>query len=251
MSPNRRKKSKRTSNKMTAVQMHSVIKFLICLNVILLVTIVVLSVMLAKNKSGATEAISITKPKGDFSVCIDAGHGGSDTGAIGIDGTYEKDDNLELALKVADILEDNGVNVIMTRDDDTYISLEDRASVANEKGVDVFVSLHRNYAESESASGVEAWIYSSGSDKNYALAEDILANLENVGVSENRGVKSGTRSGTDSDYMVIRDTNMTSVIIETGFISNEEDIELFNENTNDYAAAIANGIIEWLNEYCQ
>lgn len=248
---NKRKSSGRASKKMTVKQMHSLIKFLIFSNVILLVAIVVLSVMLAKSKSEDTEAISITKPQGDFIVCVDPGHGGSDTGAIGINDTYEKDGNLELALKVANLLTDNGVTVVLTRDDDSSISSEERAAIANDANADLFIALHQNYAADSSAYGVEAWIYSSGSDKNYSIAETILNNLEEVGISQNRGVKTGTQFNSDYDYEVIRDTNMTSLIIELGFISNETDVTLFSENMDDYAVAITNGIITWLNEYCQ
>ena len=60
---------------------------------------------------------------------------------------------------------------------------------------------------------------------------------------------SGTQFDSDNDYIVIKQTNMTSLIIEMGFISNEKDVELYDDNMDDYAAAIANGIIEWLNEY--
>ena len=85
--------------------------------------------------------------------------------------------------------------------------------------------------------------------KNHAIADTILSNLEKVGISDNRGVRTGTQFDSDNDYIVIKQTNMTSLIIEMGFISNENDVELYDDNMDDYAAAIANGIIEWLNEY--
>ncbi len=86
--------------------------------------------------------------------------------------------------------------------------------------------------------------------RNHAIAETILNNLEEVGISNNRGVRTGTQFNSQDDYIVIEQTNMTSLIIEMGFISNETDVELYDENMDDYAAAIANGIIAWLNEYC-
>lgn len=138
----------------------------------------------------------------------------------------------------------------MTRNDDSTISSEERASIANNCNADLYLALHRNYAADSSACGVEAWIYSSGSEKNHAIAETILNNLEEVGISNNRGVRTGTQFNSQDDYIVIEQTNMTSLIIEMGFISNETDVELYDENMDDYAAAIANGIIAWLNEYC-
>ena len=77
----------------------------------------------------------------------------------------------------------------------------------------------------------------------------VIYDLEKVGISDNRGVRTGTQFDSDNDYIVIKQTNMTSLIIEMGFISNENDVELYDDNMDDYAAAIANGIIEWLNEY--
>ena len=160
-----------------------------------------------------------------------------------------KDGNLKLSLKVAKLLKKNGVTVVMTRDDDSTVSSEDRAAIANDSNADLYLALHRNYAANPEACGVEAWIYSSGSEKNHAIAETILSNLEKVGISDNRGVRTGTQFDSDNDYIVIKQTNMTSLIIEMGFISNEKDVELYDDNMDDYAAAIANGIIEWLNEY--
>lgn len=242
--------AKRTKKKLTVTQMRSVIKFLIGSNIVLLIGIVVLSVLLALSKSDSTDAISILKPEGNYTVCLDPGHGGSDIGATGINDIHEKDGNLKLSLKVAKLLKKNGVKVVMTRNDDSTISSEERASIANNCNADLYLALHRNYAADSSACGVEAWIYSSGSDKNHAIAETILNNLEEVGISNNRGVRTGTQFNSQDDYIVIEQTNMTSLIIEMGFISNETDVELYDENMDDYAAAIANGIIAWLNEYC-
>ena len=228
----------KTKKKLTVTQMRSVIKFLIGVNIVLLIAVIVLSVLLAvsRSKSGK-DAVSIIKPDGKYTVCLDPGHGGSDIGATGINNIHEKDGNLKLSLKVAKLLKKNGVKVVMTRDDDSTVSS------------DLYLALHRNYAANPEACGVEAWIYSSGSEKNHAIAETILSNLEKVGISDNRGVRTGTQFDSDNDYIVIKQTNMTSLIIEMGFISNEKDVELYDDNMDDYAAAIANGIIEWLNEY--
>ena len=240
----------KTKKKLTVTQMRSVIKFLIGVNIVLLVAVIVLSVLLAVSRSKSSkDAVSIIKPDGKYTVCLDPGHGGSDIGATGINNIHEKDGNLKLSLKVAKLLKKNGVKVVMTRDDDSTVSSEDRAAIANDCNADLYLALHRNYAATPEACGVEAWIYSSGSEKNHAIAETILSNLEKVGISDNRGVRTGTQFDSDNDYIVIKQTNMTSLIIEMGFISNEKDVELYDDNMDDYAAAIANGIIEWLNEY--
>lgn len=239
--------------KLTAKQMQSLIHFLIFVNALLIVGIIVLAVFLVKAKKNGNEApaFSYTKAASDYIVCIDAGHGGEDVGAEGIDGSYEKDDNLKLALLVEENLKKSGVTVIMTRSEDTSTELESRSVIANEAEADLFVSLHRNSAEASSVYGVEAWIHSSGSEQSYAIANNILDGLEEVGISKNRGVRRGTQDSSDTNYAVIRETNMTSVLLEMGFMSNKTDLKLFRKNLEAYANTISNSIVNWLNEYVQ
>lgn len=179
-------------------------------------------------------------PKAD--VIIDPGHGGSDVGAQH-DGRNEKDDNLELALLVAEKLKDSGVKVKLTRDDDTFISLENRCKFANRRRAELFVSLHRNSAES--GKGVEIWISSDEPRKDSQLAENILQNLDKVGISKNRGVKSGYAQG-NGNYYVNSHTDMPSCLAEIGFITSETDNALLDKNLEKYAEAIAEAINESL-----
>lgn len=179
-------------------------------------------------------------PKAD--VIIDPGHGGSDVGAQH-DGRNEKDDNLELALLVAERLKDSGVKVKLTRDDDTFISLENRCKFANRRRAELFVSLHRNSAES--GKGVEIWISSDEPQKDLQLAENILQNLDMVGISKNRGVKSGYAQG-NGNYYVNSHTDMPSCLAEIGFITSETDNALLDKNLEKYAEAIAEAIKESL-----
>lgn len=171
-------------------------------------------------------------------VVIDPGHGGSDVGAQ-YEGRNEKDDNLELALLVAERLEESGVKVKLTRDDDTFISLKKRCKIANRRRASLFVSLHRNSAES--GKGVEIWISSDEPEKDTALAQSILDGLESVGISKSRGVKAGYARG-DGNYYVNSHTNMPSCLAEIGFITSEEDNTLLDKNMNEYAQAIAEAI---------
>lgn len=172
-------------------------------------------------------------------VVIDAGHGGSDVGAE-YNGRYEKDDNLDVALLVAEKLEEKGVDVALTRNDDVFVSLEKRCRIANRKQADLFVSLHRNSAEG--AKGVEIWVSSDEPEKDMGLAENILKNLDKAGISQNRGVKSGYARG-DGNYYVNSHTHMPSCLVELGFINSEEDNALFDQNVDSYAQAIADAII--------
>lgn len=237
---------KKGRKKLTVKQLHMLVAFLITTNILLLIGIMILAILLAKRKDPDSDDVI---PKKDYVVCIDPGHGGTDVGALGVDGRYEKDDNLKLSLAVAKELRKSGIQVVLTRSDDSTVSLDERSNIANDANAELFVSLHRNQAASNTAQGVEVWIHTSASDKSYSIASSILEAMEDVGISQNRGVRIGTQGDTDSNYAVIRQTNMTSMIVETGFVSNEEDLELFDEHLDEYADAIADAIVRWLNEY--
>ena len=240
--------------KMTVKQLRALVTFLVIINIVLLLSVLVLGIFLARANMGKSkqQTVKLKKANDTYTVCVDAGHGGSDVGAVGLDGSYEKDDNLRLALKVKEALEESGVNVIMTRSDDSDTQLDSRSVIANNAKADLFVSLHRNSTvKANTTKGIEIWIHSSGSERSYAAADDILSNLEKVGISDNRGVRIGTQGDSDDDYAVIRDTDMTSMIIEMGFMTSQDDLDYFNENLDNYAKAISNGAVEWLNEYVE
>lgn len=120
--------------------------------VIISIAIVFVSLIIAVTiLSGITEKIGVQEAV----VCLDAGHGGDDVGAVSADGKrFEKNDNLELTLKVHDELEKMGVKTILTREEDTTVSLQKRCKTANKARCELFVSIHRNSASS-SASGIE------------------------------------------------------------------------------------------------
>ena len=175
-----------------------------------------------------------------MTVCIDAGHGGSDSGATSTDGKRkEKDDNLNLALKVRDKLEAMGVEVIMTRDDDTFVELKQRCKIANKSRCALFVSLHRN--SSATGTGFEAWVSKIPKRNEEELAEKMLERLSQTGGS-NRGVKKGYRSATANNYYVNANTNMPSILLEVGFVSDDSDNKNFDKNIDEYAKIIAEEI---------
>lgn len=178
-------------------------------------------------------------------VCIDAGHGGIDVGAS-FNERYEKDDTLKIAKLIKQYLEEQDIDVILTRDTDQTTILEKRCKIANNKKSDLFVSIHRNSSEEEKANGIEIWTNSSKSEDDYNLANCILENLNDTEIQENRGIKYGSIKGENTDYYILNNTNMPSCLVELGFISNENDNELLDKNIENYAKAIANGIIESL-----
>lgn len=181
----------------------------------------------------------------EISVCLDAGHGGEDSGATNGE-RLEKDDNLRLTLLVRDKLQASGVKVCLTREDDTFLTLEERCQIANRKRCTLFVALHRNSAES--GSGVEMWVKNTPSDTEWALAENMLSALEDAGISKARGVKSGYAKNADGNYYVNAHTDMPSCLAEIGFITSGEDNVLFDENLDAYADAVAKGILKTLEE---
>lgn len=174
-------------------------------------------------------------------VCIDPGHGGNSSGAV-LGKRYEEDDTLRLSLVVRDILEERGYTVVMTRDDDSDVSLNERCKIANKARASLFVSIHRNSSSSPSATGVEMWIHSSSPTDDNLLAQNILDCFDALGVMNNRGIHSGYRDGEDMNYYINRNTKMPSVLAEIGFISSKEDNEKYDKYLNDYAKAIADGI---------
>lgn len=173
-------------------------------------------------------------------VIIDAGHGGDEPGAI-FQGRKEKDDNLRLALAVGRDLENRGVDVMFTRTNDIYQTPMEKAEIANRSGADYFVSLHRNAMPVPgTASGIMSLVYGNGGTAeimgrniNSALAR---AGFENLGVIERPGIS------------VLRHTAMPAVLVEVGFIDNEKDNKMFDENFDAIASAIADGIIQTIEE---
>lgn len=173
--------------------------------------------------------------------------GGRDVGAIS-NNRYEKDDNLKMAKLIQKYLQEKDIKVIMTRENDSTVGLRDRCKKANKKKVDLFVSLHRNATEESDSNGIEIWVNSEREDNDIKLANNILKQLEETEIQNSRGIKYGTIKGNDTNYYVLENTNMTSCLIELGFITNEKDNQLFNENIDEYAKRIAEGILTTIND---
>ncbi len=169
-------------------------------------------------------------------VVVDAGHGGWDNGAM-FNGRKEKDDNLNLALAVGDILKNNGIDVVFTRTDDVYQSPNEKARISNRANADFFVSLHRNSSpEPNQYTGVQTLLYNDGDIKE-VMADNINQQLEQVGFKNlGRSIR--------KDLAVLRGTRMPAVLVETGFINNEADNKLFDQEFDNIAQGIAQGILE-------
>jgi len=168
-------------------------------------------------------------------IVIDPGHGGSDPGAVS--GTRrEADDNLRLSLAVQRLLQAQGQRVIMTRSTNVAVSLAERSAISNRSNANLFVSIHRNAAASSAAHGVENFVFTNAPAATVQNAFDVLDEIVDAGVQSNRGVRRG-------NFAVLRNTNAPAMLIEMGFITNARDNQLFDQNFDAYAAAIARGIM--------
>lgn len=174
------------------------------------------------------------------SIMLDAGHGGRDPGAV-YNGRQEKDDVLKLVLAIGEILQNSEIDVEYTRTTDIYETPFQKATEANEAGVDFFISIHRNSSPlANQYMGVESLIYNLSGIK-YEMAENINAQLETVGFKD-LGVKASP------NLVVLRRTKMPAILVEVGFINSDSDNTIFDKNFNDIAQAIADGILDTLEE---
>jgi len=220
-------------------------------------------------------------------IVLDTGHGGKDVGAVGSAyGTKEKNLALVLSGKIKAILESNGIRVIMTRSADNFVSLERRADIANKSNADIFVSVHINASRSRAMRGFECYYLSNATDdtsralqafedsslklsdsadamrssqldktlwdmsltenrrESGELAGYICSSVEDSLAIKNRGVKTAR-------FYVLKNTNIPSVLVEAGYLSNRiEELQLKNPAVLDrLAEAIARGILQYRKRY--
>lgn len=205
---------------------------------------VAVAVVSQADKSMPSKEKSTDEAKLQFKVCIDPGHGDYDVGTTSLDGArLEKDDNLAIGLKVRDCLEEAGAVVVMTREDDSFLSLEERCDLANRTSSDLFVSLHRNSYDGD-ISGIEVWVHNKEPEKDTTLAQGIMNALDKTSIADDRGVQYGYVGLPNDNYYVNAETKMPSCLLEMGFLTDETDNRLFDENIDSYAQAIADGIIQ-------
>ncbi len=171
-----------------------------------------------------------------YKVTVDAGHGGFDNGATYND-RKEKEDNLNLALLVGQILSDNGIDVNYTRTIDVYQRPVRKAEIGNASGSDFFVSIHRNSASYPNQyNGIQSLVYNKGDIKE-VFANNMNKELGDVGYKiinvEER-----------PNLVVLNQTQMPAVLVEAGFINSDVDNKLWDEKFYETGNAIARGIIK-------
>lgn len=182
-------------------------------------------------------------------VVIDAGHGGKDAGAIGIDGSNEKDINLEIALDLYDILMVNGINSILTRDGDyqsyfaenerTREDIYHRMDVVNSTPNSVLISIHQNHFDDEKEWGTQVW-YSANNKESKILADNILNSVKSYIQPKNNR----TNKESDNSYYLLYKAQNPSVMVECGFVSNSDENSKLQDAKyqNDMALSIMLGI---------
>ncbi|NMA65885.1 MAG: N-acetylmuramoyl-L-alanine amidase, partial [Clostridiaceae bacterium] len=173
-------------------------------------------------------------------VVLDPGHGGSDPGAT-VGSYFEKDYNLDIALKCMAILKSQGINVEITRTTDVFVSLDDRAEFANNKKADVFVSIHNNIMPNGYKGSMTLYYPTSYKGKEYArIIQDNL--VKDLGTG-NIGLKS------DGKIVVLRKTKMPAVLAEIACMSDANDLAMLNTPSFRQKAAesLAKSIITILN----
>ncbi len=174
-------------------------------------------------------------------ILLDPGHGGSDPGAVGPGGLKEKDVNLDIALQVYQLLKANtNARVYITRDSDRFVSLNQRTAMANNLAADTFISFHINGSENGSERGIETYAHYNSPKSAWALGWYIQDSLvKELGLID-RGLKA-------DNFHVVRETNMDSVLLEIGFITDSTEESLLRQSSTRKRAATAvyNGILSY------
>ena len=195
----------------------------------------------AKMKDGE---LSIKLPKVDMTspkIIIDAGHGGKEPGAVGCMSDLEKDLNLKAAKALKKELKSKNYKVLMTRNSDKFVSLKDRVNYAKDKKGVIFISLHMNsipeYANPNTHKGSETYYYNEFSK---SLAKSVqLALTKSLGTRDN-GIK-------QASFAVIRPTEYVGILVETAFLINPEDVEIYK--SKDYYKKVSKGVTNGIETY--
>lgn len=173
-------------------------------------------------------------------IIIDAGHGGTDPGSVK-QGIQEKDINLQIALQLQKRLEAKGYKVVMIRDDDTAISLKNRAKLANQAKGDLLISIHQNSFRDASVHGIEVFYTPGKGTYDDRLANCIQEALISYTQAKDRHVREIT------NLLIIRESNMSACLIESAYLSNDTERELIQ--TKDYQDKVVTGIIEGIENF--
>jgi N-acetylmuramoyl-L-alanine amidase len=215
-------------------------------------------------------------------IVLDAGHGGYDPGAIGRDGIKEKYIVLDITLKIKELFEKEGLEVVLTREDDSFIPLESRVDIANRSDADLFVSIHANASRTRRLKGFEVYYLSEAiddyaraqtaserasmkieADSIYSNSETLDATLWDLALTEDRrdsveagnlvldNINVGKRDIKNARFFVLKGVRMPAILIEVGYISNWDECSKlgWKEYRNDISNKIAKGILDYRRKF--
>ncbi|MBI1871125.1 MAG: N-acetylmuramoyl-L-alanine amidase [Chlamydiae bacterium] len=207
-----------------------------------------LKTFLPSSTQSTSKVPSSNISKGIFTVLLDPGHGGPDIGAQGKGGLNEKDINLDIAKKVREKLQNEGIKVLMTRNNnDEFITLWGRTNLSQKLGPHLFISIHTNAARRKNVSGCEIFYFAEANPKlngpqyrqnrakSYHLARLVQKNLFKTLHNQSRGVKSAR-------FFVLRNARTPAILIEVGFITHPKEAQ--NLNHSHYRNKIATAIVQ-------
>lgn len=211
-------------------------------------------VISSSNKNdGENDKIGNKPPNVNFTVVLDAGHGGKDPGKVGINGSIESEINLKIVKKLKTYLEEKGVRVVLTRQDENGLYDENdsnkkksdmikRCEIVNNISPDILVSVHQNSYSSEGVKGAQVF-YFKNSNNGEKIAEIIQKHLVEE-VDQNNG----RQHKENNNYYILKNVNCPAVIVECGFLSNYTEAELLvsEQYQQKLAEAIGNGVLEYM-----
>jgi N-acetylmuramoyl-L-alanine amidase len=218
----------------------------------LILLLVMISGTIVSCTTNNGQALSIGQPSGvpspnpssstpvttKFKIVIDAGHGGKDPGAAGASGMNEKEYTLSLSKKIYELLKQNPMfEPYVTRTDDTFVDLLDRAQLANDLKADAFISLHANFFKDPQVTGTETYYYF---DNSLKLAQVVHEHILSALGFKDRGVR-------NNQLKVISHTNMPAILLELGYITNknQEADMLSSDGQTRTAQAIVDGLKQY------
>ena len=236
-------------------------------------------------KASSNASLSLTRALGlkINRIVIDAGHGGHDDGTVGPDGVLEKDVVLDIALRLATIVQTRlSAEVVLTRSDDTFVPLAERTAIANQYKADLFLSIHANSSPAPSVSGTETFLLNlnsspgaiavaarenAGSDKSVGELRDLIQSIaQNDKIAESQTFAADIQSSIftqaaksnaaardrgvkKAPFVVLIGARMPSALAEIGFLSNPRDES--NLNKPEYRQKIAESLYHGIAQYSQ
>lgn len=197
------------------------------------------------------------KKNADYTIVVDAGHGGVDPGKVGVDGQLEKDINLQIALKLKEVLESNeklNIEVVLTRTEDMghysesdsnkkMADMKKRCEIVDKADADLLVSIHQNSYHSSSVKGAQVFYYEKSEEGHKlatAIQTELVASLEDDG--------KGRVEKANDNYYILLNVECPAVIVECGFLSNPEEAEKLSgiEYQEMVAKAVGEGVVRYL-----